>query len=161
MTQPDGVQRMSPSTKGLVQTSSNVGIIKLRKDKFEVLISIRSSITSEKEALSTKIKYLIETIGGTFLEEGDYPAWEYSENSALRDAAISCFRKVLCYEPRVEGIHAGLETGIFYNKIKNLDIISFGPNVLDIHTPKEKLSISSAKRVYDVLVELLKVLAEN
>lgn len=161
MTLPDGVQRMSPSTKGLVQTSSNVGIIKLRKDKFEVLISIRSSITSEKEALSTKIKYLIETIGGTFLEEGDYPAWEYSENSALRDAAISCFRKVLCYEPRAEGIHAGLETGIFYNKIKNLDIISFGPNVLDIHTPKEKLSISSAKRVYDVLVELLKVLAEN
>lgn len=68
---------------------------------------------------------------------------------------------MLCYEPRVEGIHAGLETGIFYNKIKNLDIISFGPNVLDIHTPKEKLSISSAKRVYDVLVELLKVLAEN
>lgn len=160
MTLPDGVQRMSPDTANLVQTSSNVGIIKLSKEKFEVLISIRSSVTSEKEALSAKIKYLIETIGGTYLEEGDYPAWEYIENSKLRDACVECYKNVCNEEPRVEGIHAGLETGIFYNKIKNLDVIALGPEVLDIHSPKEKMNILSVDKIYKVLVELLKYLAE-
>lgn len=160
MTLPDGVQRMSPDTENLVQTSSNVGIVKLSKDRFEVIISIRSSVTSEKNFLSSKIKYLIETIGGTYEEEGDYPAWEYTENSELRKAAIKCFRRVYSSDPKIEGIHAGLETGVFYNKIKGLDIISIGPEVLDIHTPKERLNIASTNRVYAVIVELLRYMAE-
>lgn len=161
MTLPDGVQRMSPVNEGLVQTSSNVGIIKLSKDKFEVLVSIRSSVTSEKEALSTKMKYLVETIGGTYIEEGDYPAWEYADNSELRNIALTCFKNVYGTEPKAEGIHAGLETGIFYNKIKGLDIISIGPEILDIHTPKEKLNILSTEKMYKVLVDILKCLAEK
>ena len=160
MTLPDGVQRMSPDTENLVQTSSNVGIVKLSKDRFEVIISIRSSVTSEKNFLSSKIKYLIETIGGTYEEEGDYPAWEYTESSELRKAAIKCFRRVYSSDPKIEGIHAGLETGVFYNKIKGLDIISIGPEVLDIHTPKERLNIASTNRVYAVIVELLRYMAE-
>ena len=161
MTLPDGVQRMSPDTDNLVQTSSNVGIIKLSKDKFEVIISIRSSVTSEKEALSTKIKYLVETIGGTFSEEGDYPAWEYSVNSPLRDATVECYKRLYDEEPNVLGIHAGLETGIFYNKIKGLDIVSLGPDILDIHTPKERMNIFSVGRVYNLLKEILKYQVEN
>lgn len=161
MTLPDGVQRMSPDTDNLVQTSSNVGIIKLSKEKFEVYISIRSSVTSEKVALSTKIKYLIETIGGNYSEDGDYPAWEYIEESELRSAAIRSYRRVCGKDPEVIGIHAGLETGVFYNKIENLDIIALGPEVLDIHTPKERLNILSVEKLYSVILDLLKYLAEK
>lgn len=161
MTLPDGVQRMSPDTDNLVQTSSNVGIIKLLKDKFNAYISIRSSVTSEKEALSTKIKYLVETIGGSYSEEGDYPAWEYREDSALRETTVRCYERLYNEAPKILGIHAGLETGVFYNAIKDLDIVSIGPDILDIHTPKERLSISSTERVYNLVVEILKELAEN
>ena len=161
MTLPDGVQRMSPDAENLVQTSSNVGIIKLSKEKFDVLISIRSSVTSEKVALSTKIKYLIETIGGNYVEEGDYPAWEYKEDSELRDAAIRSYRRVTGEDPKIMGIHAGLETGVFYNKIEGLDIIAMGPEVLDIHTPKERLNVLSTEKIYSVILDLLKYLAEK
>lgn len=160
-TLPDGVQRMSPDTPDLVQTSSNVGIIKLSKEKFEVLISVRSSLTSEKEALCAKIKYLVETIGGNYSEEGDYPAWEYKEDSQLRECLIKCFRNVYDSEPKIEGIHAGLETGLFYEKIKGLDIVVIGPEVLDIHTPKERMNIPSVERVWNLILELLKCLAEG
>lgn len=161
MTLPDGVQRMSPDTADLVQTSSNVGIIRLSKDKFEVLISVRSSVTSEKEALCTKIQFLIETIGGTYIENSDYPAWEYKEDSQLREITVKSFRKIYNSEPVIMGIHAGLETGIFYNKIKGLDIVVLGPEVLDIHTPKERLFIPSVGRVYALILEMLKAIAEG
>lgn len=156
MTLPDGVQRMSPDTEELVQTSSNVGIIKLHKDFFEVIISIRSSVTSEKEALSTKIQYLVETIGGTYTEEGDYPAWEYKEQSALRDLVAECYEKLNGSKPTIAGIHAGLETGIFYKKIPMIDMVSIGPEIIDVHTPKERLSIPSTLRVYELILEVLK-----
>lgn len=161
MTLPDGVQRMSPDTDNLVQTSSNVGIIKLSKDSFKVFISVRSSLTSEKEALCNKIRYLVETIGGTYTEEGDYPAWEYTDNSYLRDVTVKCFRRLYSADPKIIGIHAGLETGIFFNKIKGLDIVSLGPEVLDIHTPKERLNIYSVDRVYSLLKEILGYMANN
>lgn len=160
-TLPDGVQRMSPDTADLVQTSSNVGIIKISKDKFDVFISVRSSVTSEKEALCAKIKYLVETIGGLYEEEGDYPAWEYKENSPLREIAIKCYKNLYNSDPIVEGIHAGLETGLFYNKIKGLDIVVIGPEVLDIHTPKEKMNIPSVERVWILIKDILKELAED
>lgn len=161
MTLPDGVQRMSPDTDNLVQTSSNVGIIKLTKDDFKVMISLRSSVTSEKEALATKIKYLTETIGGTYNEDGDYPAWEYKENSPLRDITVKSFRRIYSADPKIMGIHAGLETGLFYNKIKGLDIVVIGPDVLDIHTPKERMFIPSVDRVWKLILEILKNIAEG
>ena len=161
MTLPDGVQRMSPNVENLVQTSSNVGIVKLSKEKFDVYISIRSSITSEKEALATKIKFLVETIGGSYKEEGDYPAWEHRENSLLRDATIETYRRVYNSDPQVMGIHAGLETGLFYQNIKDIDIISMGPQLYDIHTPKERLSVPSVGRVYSHILELLRSQVES
>ena len=161
MTLPDGVQRISPEDPSLVQTSSNVGIIKCNKETFEVIISIRSSVTSEKEALATKIRYLVETIGGSYEEEGDYPAWEYNEESRLREATINCYKKLYDAEPNVLGIHAGLETGIFYQKIEGIDIVAIGPEILGIHSPKEKLSVGSVDRVYTLIKEILKFQAEN
>lgn len=161
MTLPDGVQKVSQDADNLVQTSSNVGIIRLNKEFFTVNISVRSSVESEKQALSDKIQYLIETIGGTFTEGGNYPAWEFVENSPLRDSAFLAYQKVYNKNPRIEGIHAGLETGVFFNKIKGLDIVVLGPNVFDIHTPKEKMSISSVQRTYGLLLQILEDLAKE
>ena len=94
--------------------------------------------------------------GGSYIEEYDYPAWEYESESKLRDIAFDTYQRVFTRNPKLRGFHAGLECGVFFKKIEDVDIISFGPNISNIHTPKEKLSISSAARVYDYLIEILK-----
>lgn len=156
MTVPDGVEKMSTDSDKLVKTSSNTGIIRLNKECFEAIISIRSSVESEKYALSDRIQCLTEIIGGKYIVSGEYPAWEYKENSPLRDIVFDSYQDVYGKNPKISGIHAGLETGIFYKKIKDIDIVSIGPEIYDIHTPKERLSISSVQRVYDLLLEILK-----
>lgn len=154
-TMPDGVQKMSMEIKGLVQTSLNLGIIRLNKEVFTATCALRSSVQSEKEFLSDKLRYLTETMGGTYTEQGDYPSWEYKENSKIRPLICSVYEELTGKKPQVAGIHAGLECGILSNKIKGLDIVSFGPDIYDIHTPKERLSISSTKTVYNLIIKVL------
>lgn len=156
---PNGVIRMSDENEKLVQTSTNAGVIRINKDAFEIVFCVRSSIESEKNALCEKIVCLTETLGGTAIASNPYPAWEYREYSDLRDCVFSAYQKVYSRNPRIAGIHAGLETGIFYNNIKDLDIVSIGPKIDDIHTPKEKLSISSTEMCYRVILEVLQDLA--
>ena len=155
MTIPDSIQKMSPDMANLVQTSSNAGIMRLSENSFELIISIRSSVSSEKQALSDKIQYLTETIGGKYLIESDYPAWEYKESSPLRELMYRTFQECFDYNPRLIGIHAGLECGIFYEKMKGVDIVSFGPDIENIHTPREKLSIGSTQRTWEYLLKVL------
>lgn len=155
MTIPDSIQKMSPDMDNLVQTSSNAGIMRLSEKSFELIISIRSSVSSEKQALSDKIQYLTETIGGKYLIESDYPAWEFRENSPLRELMFRVYQEHFGNNPRLVGIHAGLECGIFYEKMKGIDIVSFGPDIENIHTPREKLSISSAERTWEYLLKVL------
>ena len=155
MTIPDGIEKMCPEAQSVVQTSSNAGIVRLREAYFEVIISIRSSISSEKRALSDKIQYLTETIGGEFVVESDYPAWEYRERSRLRDLVSSCYMELYDRHPKITSIHAGLECGIIFDKVKGIDIVSIGPQIEDIHTPKEKLSISSTERTWRLLLKIL------
>ena len=119
-------------------------------------INIRSSVSSEKYALGDKLKYLTETIGGTYGVDGDFPAWEYTSKSDLRDIMFKTYRKTFGCNPRLSGIHAGLECGTMYSKIEGIDIVSFGPEIQNIHTPKEKLSISSTKRTWEYLLAILK-----
>lgn len=154
-TMPDGVQKMSMEIAGLVQTSLNLGIIRLNKDVFTATCALRSSIKSEKEFLSDKLRYLTQTIGGTYTEHGDYPSWEYMENSKIRPLICKVYKELTGKNAEVAGIHAGLECGILANKIKNLDIVSFGPDIFDIHTPKERLSIASVKTVYELILKVL------
>lgn len=156
MTLPDGVQKMSPETDNLVQTSLNAGIMRLRDNSFVLQIHIRSSVSSEKYALSDKLKYLTETIGGIYETSADFPAWEYSPKSELRDIMFKTYQNCFGCNPRMTGIHAGLECGSMYKKIKGIDIVSFGPEILNIHTPKEKLNISSVAKNWDYLLEVLK-----
>ena len=153
---PDGIIKMSRKNEGLVRTSLNSGIMQLSDKEFVLIVNMRSLAESEKEALADKIEYLIETIGGRYTEEYDYPAWEFCEESGLRKKAFETYQAMFARNPRLRGFHAGLECGVFYKKLKGADIISFGPDITNIHTPKERLSISSAKRVYEYLIEILK-----
>lgn len=156
MNVPNGVQKMSPDIPGLVQTSLNLGILKLDEEKLMVSFSVRSSVESEKWAVSDKLEYLTEFLGGEYLVNGNYPGWEYNPDSKLRELMIEIYEEQYGERPVVETIHAGLECGLFCGKIEGLDSISIGPNMLGIHTPAERISISSVKRVWEYILELLK-----
>ncbi len=153
---PDGIIKMSRKNDGLVRTSLNSGIMKLSDTEFSLIVNMRSLAESEKDALADKIEYLIETIGGKYIEEYDYPAWEYENRSKLRDLAFDIYQRLYEKNPKLRGFHAGLECGVFFKKIEGVDMISIGPDITNIHTPKEHLSISSAQRVYEYLLEILK-----
>lgn len=152
----NGIVHMSTNIKGLVETSLNAGIMRLDKEEFYVSTAVRSSVGSRKEELKDRLTYLTEFLGGTIHFEGDYPAWEYRTDSRLRERIFEVYTKMFSKEPVFEAIHAGLECGILADKIKDLDAVSFGPDNFDIHTPKERLSISSAERIYQFLVEFLR-----
>ncbi|MCR5649761.1 MAG: aminoacyl-histidine dipeptidase [Lachnospiraceae bacterium] len=159
-TVPDGVQNMcmDEKQKGLVKTSLNFGIMRLRDDHFTLEASLRSSVSSEKYALSDKLKFLAEGIGGNYEVNGDYPAWEFNEGSKLMQLSSDVYRKLFGYNPVIKGIHAGLECGVIYHALKPVDVISFGPQINGAHTPKEKLSITSVQKTWDFLTALLKEL---
>lgn len=157
---PNGVMKNSMEIPGLVQTSLNLGILKLQEQEAHVIFSVRSSVESEKEALGSRLKHAVEFLGGTYEESGSYPGWEYKKDSVLRDTMIRVYEKMYQEKPKVEAIHAGLECGIFSGKIDGLDCISIGPNLYDVHSPKERLSISSVGRVYEFILEVLKELSK-
>lgn len=153
---PNGVQHMSRAIPGLVETSLNAGIMKLDEDAFCMTASVRSSVTSRKKDLGDKLVLLAEFLGGEAEIEGDYPAWEYVTDSPLRDSISAVYQELFHETPVFEAIHAGLECGILSGKIADLDCVSFGPNNYDIHTPMERLSISSTEKIWKLLVEFLK-----
>ena len=161
MNLPNGVQKMSGQIPGLVETSLNLGILKLEPDHLHACASVRSSVGSAKEALSDKLEYLIGFLGGEFYVEGAYPAWEYKEDSALRDLMVAEYEAMYGQKPAVEAIHAGLECGLFYEKLSGLDCVSFGPNMKAIHTTEERLSISSVERTYQYLCRVLEQLSKR
>lgn len=153
---PNGIQNMSMQIPGLVETSLNLGILELMEDALHMEISIRSSVSSRKEDVCDKVCQLVEMMGGEAEIKGDYPAWEYKADSPLRKQVAEVYTRLFGKEPQFDAIHAGLECGILSGKIPELDCVSFGPANYDIHTPKERLSISSTGRYWDFLVEFLK-----
>lgn len=161
MTVPDGIAKMCPEAESIVQTSSNAGIMRLREDYFSLIVSIRSSISSEKQALSDKLQYMAESIGAEFIVESDYPAWEFRERSKLRDTVVDSYTELFGKSPRVTSIHAGLECGIVYDRVKGIDIVSIGPDIEDIHTPKEKLSVLSVERTWRLLLKIMEKCADE
>ncbi|MEE0418847.1 MAG: aminoacyl-histidine dipeptidase [Lachnospiraceae bacterium] len=152
---PFGIQKMSGVIEGLVETSINLGVLKLGEESLRAVSSIRSSVGSAKAALTEKLQYLTEFLGGTCTPEGDYPAWEYKKDSKLRDIMADTFEELFGHRPDIVAIHAGLECGLFYEKIPGLDCVSFGPTMKDIHTTEETLSISSTERMWKLLVRTL------
>ena len=152
---PNGVQKWSADIEGLVQTSLNLGIAKLG-DRFSATFSVRSSVNSEKQEVLDQLKALAEMLDGTYSQDGEYPAWEYRKESHLLDTMVRVYREIFAQEPKVEAIHAGLECGLFSQKLPGLDCVSIGPQMHDIHTTRERLEIASTERVWKFLLEVLK-----
>ena len=157
---PYGVQKMSGTIKGLVETSTNIGILKTSENEVLGSSSIRSSVETARDALSDKIEYLTEFLGGGYERQGVYPAWEYRKDSPLRDKMVEVYEEMYGQKPNVVAIHAGLECGLFYKKMEGLDCVSLGPDMKDIHTSEEVLSISSTERVWKYLVKVLGALKD-
>lgn len=156
---PNGVQRMNPEMPDMVQTSLNLGIVRTQMDAVKLSYSVRSSSESEKNYLIEKLRSLTEIFGGEIKCEGVYPGWEYNANSRLRNTCIEAYKELYDgKEPIVEGIHAGLECGLFASKLEGLDAISFGPDMRHVHTTDERLSISSTQRTWILLVKILEML---
>ena len=152
---PNSVQTWSQDIEGLVQTSLNLGVIKLG-ERFSATFSVRSSVNAEKLEVLEQLKKLAAMFDATYEEQGAYPAWEYKKESRLRDVMVSTYRSMFDKEPKVEAIHAGLECGLFSEKLPGLDCVSIGPQMHDIHTSRERLEIASAERTWKFLLEVLK-----
>ena len=153
---PNGVQAMSMNIPGLVETSLNLGVVETTNEQLSLAFALRSSVESRKHALGAKLANLITFLGGTYETVGDYPGWAYCPNSELREMMAEVYRDMYGKEPVIQAVHAGLECGLFSEKIPGLDIISTGPTALDIHTPDERMNISSAARFWEYLLELLR-----
>ena len=154
---PNGVQTMSQDIEGLVQTSLNLGVMSL-DEELTLTFAVRSSVNAEKVDLLKRLGELAVFYEGTTSEMGDYPAWEYKKDSRLRNTMVATFCRMFGKEPEVVAIHAGLECGLLSEKLPGLDCVSIGPDMQDIHTSREKLSIASTKRTWEFLLEVLKEL---
>ena len=155
MFMPNGVQAMSANIDGLVETSLNLGILKTDTDIITMVSALRSNKQSALEALEAKLKAFARFINCHYETSGHYPPWEFRENSELQMLYKNCFREKFGYNPTVEAIHAGLECGVLASKISDLDAISIGPDLFDVHTTKERLKISSVKEMFELVCKLL------
>lgn len=157
-TVPDGIISMSEEIEGLVQTSLNLGILKTDGDVVKAGFGVRSSVNAEKIALLDRVTMVAETCGGKCETGGDYPAWEYQKDSRLRDTMCAVWEDMYGSKMKVVAIHAGLECGFLCEKLPGLDAVSIGPDMQDIHTCRERLSISSVGRIYRYVCETLRSL---
>lgn len=162
---PNGVVKMSPDIENLVETSLNCGVLEMvnavddeDSDSIHLGFSLRSSIESAKWNLYEQLEYLAEFLGCTCTFSGNYPGWKYRSDSQLRKVMLDVYKQQYQKDAEVTAIHAGLECGIFADRIPNLDIVSFGPNIYDIHTVKERLEIASVERVWKFLIAVLEEL---
>ncbi len=155
---PNGVQAWSKDIAGLVQTSLNMGIATLDKNELKVTFSVRSSVNQEKQELLANLEKLAQFNDAQYSQMGEYPAWEYKQESRLRDTMVRVYKELFCAEPEVVAIHAGLECGILSDKLPGLDCVSIGPNMRDIHTSRERLEIASVERTWRFLLAILKAL---
>jgi len=156
---PNGVQSMSMDIAGLVESSLNLGVVQAKDRSVEIISSIRSSVASIKENIFNTVKTIAEISKGTVAKESEYPEWQYNPSSRIRDIFIEQYKKLFGKEPKIDAIHAGLECAIFAYKFNGeMDLISIGPNMSDVHTPQEHLSISSTQRTWLYLKEVLKTL---
>ena len=159
---PNGVVNMSMDIPGLTETSLNLGSIKLEKagtgeEALRLIYSIRSSVQSRQDFVCRRLDSFCRVFGGKAEFSLPYPGWEYRADSPLRDTCVSVYKEQFGKEPAVEAVHAGLECGFFAGKIgAELDAVSIGPTMEGVHTPSERLSISSTARTWNYLLGVLK-----
>ena len=152
---PNGVQGMSQDFPGVVETSLNMGVLDCVNGSLRAKFVLRSSVESAKYALRDRICALTELAGGSNRITNDYPGWKYCKDSPLREKMIAVYRKMYGRDPKVDGIHAGLECGILGSRMPGLDCVAIAPDMKGLHTTEETLSISSARRVWEYLTAVL------
>ena len=152
---PNGVECMSAEIKGLVETSLNLGILTTKENSTEMHISLRSNKESAMISLENKLKAFFSILPCEFSIFDKYPSWEFNNNSVLQKLYKEVYENETGKALKVEAIHAGLECGVFASKIKDFDCISIGPNMFDVHTVKERLSVSSTEGIFKILLKVL------
>lgn len=152
---PNGVTERSVSIEGLVETSLNLGILKTEEDRLTMHFTLRSNKRSALEFLEKRLMCFADEFGYEAESFGHYPPWEFRADSPLLELCKECYEEQYGSKPSVAAIHAGLECGVFAAKIKDLDCISIGPDMSGVHTVGERLSISSAKATYELVLKIL------
>lgn len=153
---PDGVYRMSPEIEGLVEASTNLARVIVKDGSFITQSLQRSSVESTKEDVAFAVRASLESIGCTVNQAGGYPGWKPNVNSTILEVMTRLFKEQYGKEPEIGAVHAGLECGILGAHLPGLDMISFGPTILDAHSPKERVQISTVSRFYQLLTNTLK-----
>lgn len=152
---PNGIQTMSEDIKGLVESSLNLGVIVFDENNISFISAIRSSVKTLKGEIMDRIDLLANLIEAEVINNSNYPEWQYDPDSKIRNLCVDTYKEVTGDEPKVDAIHAGLECGLLKEKMPDVDMISFGPNLYDVHTPFEHMSISSVMKVWKFLKKLL------
>lgn len=152
---PQGIIRMSGRIPQLVETSLNLGVTALESRGLRLSYSVRSSVGSAYEELAGRLEFIGTQQGAQVSRSAEYPAWEFNPSSPLREHMASVYREMFGKEARVEMIHAGVECGLFSAKIPGFDAVATGPDIIDIHTPDERMSVSSVERVYGYLRKVI------
>lgn len=155
---PTGVNTWMKEYPEIVESSDNLAIVKTLEDSINIIISLRSSDPKVLEDLKSKMVEILKENGAKYEFSDGYPEWQYRAESKLRDKAVEVYKKLYNEDMKVEVIHAGLECGALSQNYPNIDFISVGPNMKDVHTPSETLDIESTERVYNYVVELIKSL---
>ena len=153
--QHHGVLAMSPDIPGLVQTSTNLAIVTTRQDEVEIVTSQRSSIESSKRAAAGMVATVFGFGGFAVEQSGDYPGWKPEPSSDIVRTAQTVHEEVLGRKPELIAMHAGLECGVIGEKYPGMQMISFGPHIVDVHSPSERIKISSVAPFYNLLTGLL------
>ena len=151
----NGVYAMSQDIPGLVETSSNLASIKLWNGKIKVVTSQRSSILSSRKDMSQMVSAAF-LLGGATVTTGDgYPGWKPNPSSEILKIAVDSYKRLFGIEPKVKAIHAGLECGLFLEKYPMLDMVSFGPTLRGVHSPDERMLISTVEKFWNHLLDVL------
>ena len=152
---PGGIVEMSAEIEGLVETSLNLGILQTNTEEVMMNFALRSNKSSALRSLEEKLETFFKPLNGNVEISGHYPPWEYNDNSDLQNIYIEAYKEQFDKEPKIEAIHAGLECGVFSSEIEGMDCIALGPQMYDVHTVNEKLSISSTERIFNLVIKIL------
>jgi dipeptidase D len=157
---PNGVVRMTDGIPGLVETSTNLSIVKTSADKIQINCLLRSSVDSAKENLSEVLKALFDLAGARSVFTGSYPGWKPNMNSSIMKLMDEVYQKMYNKKMEIKAVHAGLECGIIGGVYPDLDMVSFGPTIRHPHSPDEKVNIPSVQKFWDFLVKTMESIPE-
>jgi dipeptidase D len=158
---PNGVIRMSADMPGVVETSSNLAIVKSGNGEIDILCLIRSSVDTAKDSLAYSIQSVMELAGAEVTLSGSYPGWKPDVDSPILVTMKKVYERDFGKVPDVKVIHAGLECGIIGDAYPGLDMISFGPTIRFPHSPDEKVHVGSVQKFWDFMVKTLEEVPEK